>query len=69
MSTNFEGFEICSVGEHESNDFLHELLIPGPFIVTGRFSHVEAIARTEEKGDLIAFGKLFVSYVCDQISS
>jgi NADPH2 dehydrogenase len=53
-----------TAGESESNDFLREIWGPRPFIAAGGFTRKEAIEAVEEKGGLVAFGRLFISNVC-----
>ncbi|KAH9945535.1 hypothetical protein B0H21DRAFT_433075 [Amylocystis lapponica] len=45
----------------ESNDFLRALWAPRPFISAGGYNRARALADAEEKGDLVAFGRLFIS--------
>ncbi len=46
----------------ESNDALREIWAPRPLIVAGGFTRESAL-QYAEKGDLIAFGRLFISNV------
>lgn len=56
---------IC--GPCQSNDFIRKLWLPRPLITAGRFTRESAIARAEEMpGELPAFGRLFISNVCDR---
>ncbi|KAJ6509098.1 hypothetical protein DFH09DRAFT_274872 [Mycena vulgaris] len=48
------------VGAHESNDTLRALWAPRPIIRAGGFSRASAI-EAAESGDLIAFGRLYIS--------
>ncbi|KAI0780587.1 NADH:flavin oxidoreductase/NADH oxidase [Trametes elegans] len=45
----------------DSNDFARELWLPRPLISAGRYTRESAIARAEKTGELIAFGRLFIS--------
>ncbi|KAI0830333.1 hypothetical protein BC628DRAFT_1357469 [Trametes gibbosa] len=47
--------------EGESNDFIRKLWLPRPLITAGRYTRESAIARCEETGELVAFGRLFIS--------
>jgi NADPH2 dehydrogenase len=47
----------------ESNDFLREIWAPRPLICAGGFKRESALERAESTGDLIAFGRLFISNV------
>lgn len=47
---------------HQSNDVFREIWSPRPFITAGGFTRESAIAYAD-KGDLIAFGRLFISNV------
>ncbi|KAJ7750676.1 hypothetical protein DFH07DRAFT_869059 [Mycena maculata] len=52
--------EAASVGAHESNDALRALWAPRPLIRAGGFTREEAI-KAAESGDLVAFGRLYIS--------
>ncbi|KAI0698175.1 NADH:flavin oxidoreductase/NADH oxidase [Cerioporus squamosus] len=45
----------------ESNDFLRKIWLPRPFMSAGRYTRESAIKRAEETGELIAFGRRFIS--------
>ncbi|KAI0076971.1 FMN-linked oxidoreductase [Panus rudis PR-1116 ss-1] len=45
----------------ESNDFLRDIWRPRPFIATGGFTRDSAIEHADKTGDLVGFGKLFIS--------
>ncbi|TFK90893.1 NADH:flavin oxidoreductase/NADH oxidase [Polyporus arcularius HHB13444] len=45
----------------ESNDFLRKLWLPRAFISAGRYTRESAIKRADETGELIAFGRRFIS--------
>ncbi|KAK0463295.1 hypothetical protein IW261DRAFT_158426 [Armillaria novae-zelandiae] len=49
------------VGAHESNDFIRELWAPRPLISAGGYKREEAMKVADEKGDLVAFGRYFIS--------
>ena len=46
-----------------SNDFIRELWAPRPLILASGFSAASALAAAEEHGDLVAFGRYFISNV------
>ena len=48
---------------HKSNDFLREIWKPRPFISAGGYKREHAIEAAESTGDLIAFGRFFISNV------
>ncbi|KAJ7115106.1 hypothetical protein C8R43DRAFT_1038984 [Mycena crocata] len=48
------------VGAHESNDALRALWAPRPLISAGGFTRQGALEKAEQ-GDLVAFGRLFIS--------
>lgn len=47
----------------ESNDFLRKIWSPRPFISCGGYTRQTALDVAESKGDLIAFGRPFISNV------
>ncbi|KAL1700032.1 hypothetical protein EV121DRAFT_215008 [Schizophyllum commune] len=53
--------EAADIEAHESNDFLRELWAPKPFISAGAYTREVAIKTAEEKGDIIAVGRYFIS--------
>lgn len=46
-----------------SNDFIRELWAPRPIISAGGYDRESAITGADERGDLIAFGRWFISNV------
>ena len=50
-------------GAGESNDFIRELWSPRPLISAGGYTREEAMKVADEKGELIAFGRYFISNV------
>ncbi|KIP11310.1 hypothetical protein PHLGIDRAFT_21746 [Phlebiopsis gigantea 11061_1 CR5-6] len=56
-----EGADDRVVLEDESNDFLREIWSPRPFISAGAYLRDSALQVSESKGDIIAFGRLFIS--------
>ncbi len=60
---------ICEIGltgmttPSQSNDFLRTLWLPRPFVSAGRYTRESAIKRADETGELIAFGRRFISNV------
>lgn len=57
------GDEDGESSEAESNDFLREIWKPKPFISAGNYSRESAMKTADKTGDLIAFGRLFISNV------
>ena len=58
--------------EGESNDFLRTIWSPRPFISAGGYNRSSALKVAHDKGDIIAFGRHFISNVsmrCLLISS
>ncbi|KAK0499115.1 hypothetical protein EDD18DRAFT_62810 [Armillaria luteobubalina] len=49
------------VGGNESNDFIRDLWAPRPLISAGGYKREEAMKVANEKGDLVAFGRYFIS--------
>lgn len=47
----------------QSNDFLREIWSPRPVITAGGYDRDLALEVAEAKGDLIAFGRPFISNV------
>ncbi|KAF9479076.1 FMN-linked oxidoreductase [Pholiota conissans] len=45
----------------ESNDIFRKIWAPKPLITAGGFTRQSAVKRADEEGDLIAFGRLFIS--------
>ena len=56
-------YERDFVPAHENNDFLREIWAPRPYIAVRGFNRDTAIESAETKGDLIAFGRQFISNV------
>ncbi|KAH9901468.1 NADH:flavin oxidoreductase/NADH oxidase [Cubamyces lactineus] len=48
-------------GPADSNDFIRDIWLPRPLVSSGRFTRETAIERAEATGELIAFGRLFIS--------
>ncbi|KAI0723895.1 NADH:flavin oxidoreductase/NADH oxidase [Cerioporus squamosus] len=49
------------IGPGHSNDFIRDIWLPRTLISAGRYYRKEAIERAERTGELIAFGRLFIS--------
>ncbi|KAH9852692.1 FMN-linked oxidoreductase [Lenzites betulinus] len=47
--------------QEQSNDFIRDIWLPRPLITAGGYSRASAIERSEKTGELIAFGRLFIS--------
>ncbi|CCL99889.1 uncharacterized protein FIBRA_01914 [Fibroporia radiculosa] len=48
-------------GPEESNDFLRDIWAPRPFITAGGYTRELALEQSEKSGNLIAFGRIFIS--------
>lgn len=48
--------------EHESNDFVRAVWAPLPLIIAGGYSREKAF-QAAEKGELVAFGRFYISNV------
>jgi NADPH2 dehydrogenase len=46
-----------------ANDEFRDIWVPKPFIAAGGFTREGAMERAEEHGDLVAFGRYFISNV------
>lgn len=49
------------VGKGESNNFLRDIWAPRPLITAGGYTRELALDTADKTGDLIAFGRLFIS--------
>ena len=56
------------IGAGEQNDFLREIWAPSVVISAGGYTKETALKAAEEKGDLIAMGRWFISNVSDGCS-
>ncbi|KAJ3551583.1 hypothetical protein NM688_g4619 [Phlebia brevispora] len=54
-------FDDIEVPPGESNDFMRDIWFPRPLISAGGYKRENALDVAEEKGDLIAFGRYFIS--------
>jgi len=63
VEPRISGDSYCDVHAHESNDFLREIWKPRPFMSAGGYNKEQAIEAAESTGDLIGFGRLFISNV------
>lgn len=52
-----------SVEGAESSDFLREIWSPKTYISAGGYTRRSATQRSDETGELIAFGRMFISNV------
>ncbi|KAJ3525045.1 hypothetical protein NMY22_g10737 [Coprinellus aureogranulatus] len=57
------GVDEGSDRSRESNDFLRRIWSPRPFISCGERTRETALKSSQENGDLVAFGRLFISNV------
>lgn len=55
--------EIIDGSEQESNDFIRTIWQPRPLITAGGYARESALKTAEEKGDIIAFGRFYISNV------
>ena len=53
----------ASVSDEWTNDFLREIWAPRPLISAGAYTRDSAIRVADTKGDLIAFGRQYISNV------
>ena len=63
IESRIDGDSIGGSQAHGSNDFLREIWKPRPFISAGGYKRELAIEAAESTGDLIAFGRFFISNV------
>ena len=56
------------IDARESNDFLREIWGARPYISAGAYTRELALQTAQEKGDLIAFGRYYISNVSDCVS-
>ncbi|KAK0184558.1 hypothetical protein F5146DRAFT_938538 [Armillaria mellea] len=63
IEPRMNGFEVREdePGVGESNGFIRELWSPRPLISAGGYTREEAMKVADEKGELIAFGRYFIS--------
>ncbi|TFK62755.1 NADH:flavin oxidoreductase/NADH oxidase [Pluteus cervinus] len=62
IEPRIDGSESREVGlANESNDFIREIWSPRTFISAGGYTRDSAIRTAEEKGDVIGFGRYFIS--------
>lgn len=60
----FAALASCDTHDHrQSNDFIRDIWRPRPLISAGGYTYETALEVAETKGDLIAFGRLFISNV------
>ena len=57
------GSEYLLVTPWQSNDFIRDIWRPRPIISAGGYTRETALEVAETKGDLIAFGRLFIGTV------
>ncbi|KAF7792773.1 hypothetical protein EIP86_003871 [Pleurotus ostreatoroseus] len=56
-----DGLQDIEIPEGQSNDFIRDIWRPRPLISAGGYNREIALDVAETKGDLIAFGRLFIS--------
>ena len=57
-----------SYPEEWSNDFIRDIWAPRPLISAGAYTRESAIEAADKKGDIIAFGRHFISNVSTRFS-
>jgi NADPH2 dehydrogenase len=57
------GAEDREPAKHESNDFLRKIWAPRPFLSAGGYTRELGMQVADEKGDLIVYGRYFLSTV------
>jgi len=58
-----KGFDTSLVSTDEKNDYIRDIWAPRPIISSGGFTLESAIERADTTGDLVAFGRYFISNV------
>jgi len=62
VEPRLQTLEVLShIPAYEENSFIREIWSPRPFITCGGFNREGALKAAEDTGDLIAFGRLFMS--------
>ncbi|KAF5378543.1 hypothetical protein D9615_007071 [Tricholomella constricta] len=61
IEPRIDGTTDRSTALHESNDFIRAIWKPLPLIVAGGYTRETAFKTAEENGDLVAFGRLYIS--------
>ncbi|OSD00683.1 FMN-linked oxidoreductase [Trametes coccinea BRFM310] len=61
VEPGISGASDCSLREGESNEFIRNIWLPRPLISAGGYTRDKALQVAEETGQLIAFGRAFVS--------
>ena len=57
------GFDTELVSTNDKNDYIRDIWAPRPLISSGGFTLESAIERADTTGDLVAFGRYFISNV------
>jgi len=63
IEPRIDGVTLREARVHESNNFLRDIWEPRPFISAGGYGRDDAIFAAQKKGDLVAFGRHFISNV------
>lgn len=62
-----DDIEPAKIPAHESNDFIRAIWSPRPLISAGGYTRATAIEVAENKGDIIAFGRHYISNVSQEL--
>ena len=57
------------IAPEEQNDFLRKIWAPLPYVSAGAYTRELALKSAEEKGELVAVGRYFISNVSRVIGS
>jgi NADPH2 dehydrogenase len=63
IEPGINAFHKTETTQEESNDFIRGIWAPRRIISAGGYNRSTSINAAEEKGDLIAFGRMFISNV------
>ncbi|KIY72081.1 NADH:flavin oxidoreductase/NADH oxidase [Cylindrobasidium torrendii FP15055 ss-10] len=61
VEPRIDGATDSKSGDGESNDFLRKIWSPKPYITAGAYGRDNAIEHVDKTGDLVAFGRHFIS--------
>ncbi|KIY62284.1 FMN-linked oxidoreductase [Cylindrobasidium torrendii FP15055 ss-10] len=61
IEARFDAMEDVPDAPLDANDFLREIWAPLPFIACGGYNRESGLKTAEEKGDIVAFGRWFLS--------
>jgi NADPH2 dehydrogenase len=63
VEARFAGDDDGSAEGAESSDFLREIWSPKTYVSAGGYTRQSAMRQSDETGELIAFGRMFISNV------